>query len=345
MIEGETWFGPTIPLRPPTTSHRPNTDKMPPRRLATHMLHPVVKKTSSDLTLETLPSDVIVEILSSYNSFGDLRALIGSSAVFYRHFREYSNSIITQVAKNIIGKDGWEDATAVLVYQRNAEIIRSKPTVVREELRGEFALQPKDIPQFVANQRYYDCCCERFSIFVCKNYPQPTEDSHVPLVPTTQTNPSTSPSFTAGDTLPIKLFYRMWRLSLRFTFDSLTTFAGREQKLPLADLWVVSRIMFLSTSGIKSISGLARWTHFMPGETSARRLIDVWGRQRKLTDLVRGKKLSDLVRMKAMLCLRIRVRSSRYRAAEQKLGKDYRRYQRGEITFRALIKLYDLEIE
>lgn len=330
---------------PSPTSYNPTPTKMPPRRLATHMLHPVLKKTSSNLTLETLPSDVIMEILSSYNNFGDLRALIGSSAVFYRHFREYPSSIITQVAKNIIGRDGWEDATAVLVYQRNAEIICLNPTAVREELGGQFTLQPKDIPQLVANQRYFDCCCECFSTFVCKNYPRPTEDSHVPLAPTTRTNPPISPSFTAGDTLPIKLFYRMWRLSLRFTFDSLTTFAGREQQLPLADLWVVSRIMFLSTSGIKSMSGLARWTHFMPSETSARRLIDIWGRQRKLADLVRGKKLSDLIRMKAMLCLRIRVRSSRYRAAEQKLGKDYRRYQRGEITFRALIKLYDLEIK
>lgn len=313
------------------------------------MLHPVLKNTLSKYTLETLPSDVIVEILNSYNSFKELHALIRSSAVFYRHFREYSSSILTQVAKNIIGKDAWEDATAVLVYQRNAEIIRSNPSAVRKELESEFVLQKKDIPQFLANQRYFDCCCEGFSAFICKHYPQPTEDItlgrlYVPLAPTLGTNRHANPSFTAGDTLPIKLFYQTWRLSLRFTFDSFTTFVGREQPLPLADLWVVSRIMSLRGDRMKHICGLSKWTHFMPGETHARRLIDIWGRRRKPAEVFGKRKLSDLVRMKAMLCLRFRVSATRYRQAEQKFKKDYNRYRRGEISLEGLFEIYDLEM-
>lgn len=313
------------------------------------MLHPVLKNTLSKYTLETLPSDVIVEILNSYDSFKELHTLIRSAAVFYRHFREYSSSILTQVAKNIIGKDAWEDATAVLVYQRNAEIIRLNPSVVMKELESEFILQKKDIPQFLANQRYFDCCCEGFFAFVCKHYPQPTEDNtlgrlYVPLALTPGTNRHANPSFTAGDTLPIKLFYQTWRLSLRFTFDSFTTFVGREQPLPLADLWVVSRIMSLRGDRMKHICGLSKWTHFMPGETHARRLIDIWGRRRKPAEAFGKRKLNDLVRMKAMLCLRFRVRATRYRQAEQKFAKDYKRYQRGEISLEGLFEIYDLEM-
>lgn len=290
-----------------------------------------------------------MEILNSHNNFEDLRALIGSSAVFYRHFREYSNSILTQVAKNIIGIDAWEDATAVLVYQRNAEIIRSNPSAVKEELEGEFVLQKKDIPQFVANQRYFDCCCERFSAFVCKHYPQPTEDSSITLgrflAPNLNINRYAEPSFSAGDTLPIKLFYQMWRLSLRFTFDSFNTFVSRKQQLPLADLWVVSRVMSLQGDHIKHICGSSKWTHFMPGENHTRRLIDIWGRRRKLAEVFGKRKLGNLARMKATLCLRLHVRSTRYRQAEQKFAKDYKRYLWGEISLESLFKLYDLEME
>lgn len=56
----------------------------------------------SNFTLETLPPDIITQILESFSEFHDLRALTTSCAVFYRYFDRYS-SILTQVAKGVVG--------------------------------------------------------------------------------------------------------------------------------------------------------------------------------------------------------------------------------------------------
>lgn len=295
---------------------------------------------SSKLTLETLPIDVIVEMLFSFDNYTDLRALIGASAVFYRHFSRYSGPILTQVAKNIIG-NAWGEASAVLVYQRNfAKMKCSDFSTVKKELEEGFVLQPTDIRLLVANQLYFDRCCESFPDFLVRHCPKPTDQDYKPLaylyVPLAQPppeNPDTSLSFEVGDTFPIKLFYQTWLLSLQFTFDNFTTLACREQHISPIDLWVASRIMFISSSGVGSISGFPIWDLTTPGEKITHMFIDKWGRQGKFRRVLHNQNLKDLVRMKASLCFRGRCRSGvQFWTLEKQLVKDYKSYKRGEIT-------------
>lgn len=319
----------------------------------------IIRNTLPGLSLETLPPDIIVEMLNSYDDYIDLHALISASAVFYKHFSRYSSSILTQVAKNIIGKDAWEAATAVLVYQRNAETIKSGLNTVRKELEEKFVLQPRDIPRLVANQRYFDRCCENFPDFLHRSCPRPTDVDYkplthlyVPLVSPAQTNPCPNPSFTAGDTFPIGLFYQTWLFGLRFGFESFTTFAGREQHIPLADLWAVSRVMHVTCSRVEGISGLPTWTlgiprdscSGMPKDNYSRRFIDKWGGQGRFSRVLQNQNTNDLLRMKASLCLRPHFRSGvPFWKAEKRLVRDYRRYTQGEITLEAFVEIYNLD--
>lgn len=306
---------------------------------------------SSKPTLETLPSDIIVEILFSYDNYTELRALIGASAVLYRYFSQYSSSILTQVAKNIIG-NAWGEASAVLVYQRSfAKIQLSDFSTIKKELEEEFVLQPKDIRLLVANQQYFDRCCKSFPDFLVRHCPKPTDQDYKPLpylyVPLANSLPAksdTSLSFKTGDTFPIKLFYQTWLLSLQFTFDNFTTLASREQHIPPADLWVASRIMFISSAGVGSISGFPNWAPKTPGENPTHLFIDKWGRQGKFHRVLHNQNLRDLVRMKASLCFRGRCRSGvQFWTMEKQLMKDYKSYRRGEMTLGDFSEKYRLD--
>lgn len=60
-----------------------------------------------------------------------------------------------RVAKNMTGKDAWEEATAVLIYQRDSVRMNTDPNnfdILKKELQSTFILYKTDIAQIVANQ-------------------------------------------------------------------------------------------------------------------------------------------------------------------------------------------------
>lgn len=112
-----------------------------------------------DLSLETLPCDIATEILHTFRSFAGLHALIASSAVYYRLFNGYSNSILTRVAQNILG-DAWAAATTILVYQRPENMIAGN---LPDHAADAFVLRRDDIRNLVANQRYFELCAAKMA--------------------------------------------------------------------------------------------------------------------------------------------------------------------------------------
>lgn len=209
--------------------------------------------------IETLPFDLIVKILCCLSSFEDLHSLIAASPICFRLFDSLAKSISMQVAKNMIGKGAWEEAKAVLIYQRDSVRTNTDPNnfdILKKELQSTFILYKTDITQIVANQQFFNSCAADFAAYVSLNYPrpQPSTDSalHPPSLPSTATANAPSaawvlppPSFTAGDTLSTRLFYKMWLLALQFSYESVKTFSHRPNlsNKQAADMVLVSKIM------------------------------------------------------------------------------------------------------
>lgn len=198
--------------------------------------------------LGALPPDAILEVLAYISSFKDLYSFITSSRLSYGLFNAYPIVILTQVAKNILG-DAWEEAIAVLVWQRNTVGTIPDYAAVVKDLEAKFIFRKSDIRQLVANQRYFNSCATVFLRFAalnrCRFHAAPGSNCNT--------------YFSTGGAFPIKTFYSMWLLYLRFRYESIETFATHKAltaELHL-DHYVMSKVMlhnkhfreFIFTSG------------------------------------------------------------------------------------------------
>lgn len=210
----------------------------------------------SKLTLESLPSDIIVETLHRFSSYKDLYKIIASSAVWYRLFNAFSNQILTSVAKNIFG-DSWQEATALLIYLRHTDSSLMSLSNLSTNVEPEFVLRRADIALLLTTQQVFDCCAADFATSFSPEHLPPQvldqEDSGNPETPTLHAAISVdasdtlttepTPSFTI---IPMKLFYKTWVMSYRYIFENLITFGHRK---PLSaqeyiDIFFVSRVLF-----------------------------------------------------------------------------------------------------
>lgn len=202
----------------------------------------------SGLTLETIHPDAIVEILSSFEDFNDLYHLLLSSPVCFKIFNCSSTAILTRVAKSFIGNDVWQEATAVLTYQRHSATGTTIYPDVEKDLKTAFVLKKTDIPYLVANQRFFGSCSEGYESFVSMvnfRYPQggATHNHHQPL------SPEISPHLNRTIQMPLrkKVFYQSWQLCLRYGHESIRDFARHKNlsSSQIVDIYVLSRVMIM----------------------------------------------------------------------------------------------------
>lgn len=229
------------------------------------------------LTFETLPTDVLADILSTFDDFEDLQVLLRSSAICWRVFNEHTASIAGQVAKNILGIGVWDNATKVLIYQRTpapptkegphtkgentTEIADQDYATIERDLKGDFVFQRQDIANLVANQQFFVTCAAGFTTLLRlrpKPYPFPTFGDIAMDTPLSQ-------SFVAGDVLQIKFFYEMWLLSYQFGHSSIEDFAQLEplSEQRMADLDFLSRSMSTNRNLARFVPQ-PRWKTPMP---------------------------------------------------------------------------------
>lgn len=240
----------------------------------------------ANLTLETIPYDMVVATLSAFGNFNDLYALLSSSPVCYRLFKRYRNSVLTAVAQNIIGKDAWEDVSGLLVYQREIYGISPNIAVIKKDLDAEFVWRKCDLSQFVLNQRVYSTCNndELYSSVVSYHYPkiQIPESASSAVFPSSLAMIRPCPSLIDGDVLPINLFYKLWLLSLRFEYETIDTFAHHKPSSiqQCADLQLVARVMFCST--FKHLFSPERFRDLGPIVAPSRGLIYLWGTESRI---------------------------------------------------------------
>lgn len=223
------------------------------------------------LTLETLPSDVIVEILGSISSYTDLRYLFDAYPVFGKIFISFSTQIACQVAENMVGKDSWKPLTAVLIYQRERDLNRPKTHVdnfaaLKQNIQSKFVFCVKDIRHIAFYNSLYESCSQSFVTYVSERHtriPVSIDAGEKPgdsaaASPTLPARPHPpcyhcsfclnclpAPSFAVGDPLPSKLFYEVWVLYFQFTYESHEAFSRRPplSLQQVADLCLVSRII------------------------------------------------------------------------------------------------------
>lgn len=263
----------------------------------------------SDLTLETLPSEVIVEILCSLYSIHDLDSVIAASKVCYNLFANYSTSISNRVALTTIGEDAWDDAAAVMIYQRQIYLPVPDCAAIKKDQESKFVLRLDDLPQLIHNQDFYHCCAEDYYSWASlssyrSQAPTPEPDSSAPVLPptipatnasnpTTNQNPATSAhtlapvddmqaSFLESGIIPVKLFYRMWLLHIQFGYEKVSTFIQRPQltRQEIADFRVVSRIIFFNRNSQEfGCTPLARWDFARLGSPFPERWNRFWDSQ------------------------------------------------------------------
>lgn len=159
-------------------------------------------------TLEGLPCEIIALILCSFSSFRDLFTLIKASVVCYRNFVVLPEKILECVARNILGP-AWEDATILLVHQRSGFLPGLVPDYagVKEGLAKKFLLERRDVPNILANQRFFDNCNIIYSAL--------NGSDMIPSAATPQ------------GALSTESFYRVWLLALRFGYEDIETFSRR----------------------------------------------------------------------------------------------------------------------
>lgn len=116
-----------------------------------------------------------------------------------------------RLVKKPIGDEAWEAASTILIYQRYQNLgPQHAYAAIKNDLECGFILQRKEIPQMLANHRFFASCSESFTLFVSKNYNGAA---------TTQT------SFTKNDVLPAKLFCEVWLTSFYFEYENITSLA------------------------------------------------------------------------------------------------------------------------
>lgn len=240
--------------------------------------------------INVFPPDILVEIVFFITSFRDLHAFISSTRLTYELFNNYPTTILTQVAKNILGV-AWEEATAVLVWQRNSTNLIPDYAAVMKDLEVEFVLRRTDVPQLVANQKYFDSCVSHFVEFAALNL------TRAQLMPCTMCNPY----FTTRETFPIKTFYSMWLLHLHFRYASIEKFAVHESLSfsQYLDHYIMSKVMFRNKHFGSFIFAPRFWNTW--DKVLSRNLFIVWlgppkdARVHKTRPILRHKMLCHLV--------------------------------------------------
>lgn len=254
------------------------------------------------LTLETLPTDILADILSAFDDFGDLQVLLHSSTICWRVFNEHTASIAGQVAKNILGVEVWDEATKVLIYQRTPSLATTqhvkegvkKPAgatdqdyvAIERDLKSDIVFQWQDIANLVANQQFFTSCAAGFAALL-KLRPKPYPFRTVGA--TTTMGPQLSQSFVAGDVLEITFFYKMWLLSYQFGHSSIEHFARLEplSEQQMADLDFLSRSMSTNRTLARFVpqprwkNGMLRWRKSRHDNRNVATLwYDLFGRMR-----------------------------------------------------------------
>lgn len=196
---------------------------------------PKTEETTQQRKTNILPPDILVEIFFFIRSFEDLYAFISSTKLTYELFNNYPTAILTQVAKNMLGHV-WEEATTLLVWQRNSTNLIPDYAAVVKDLEVEFVLHRTDIPQLVANQKYFDSCAHSFMKFATLNLTRAQP----------KLCPSCNPYFTTREIFPIKTFYGVWLLHLYFRYATIEDFAAYEclSFEQYLDHYTMSKVMF-----------------------------------------------------------------------------------------------------
>lgn len=126
---------------------------------------------------------------------------------------EFRISTWTKLAKKTIGKDAWEVACTVLIYQRHRNLdFENARTAIKKDLESDFVLQRNEIHQLLANQRFFGSCSEAFKNFISRKYTGP---------PTARTS-----SFPADATLSVRLFYEIWLVSFYYEYETVSSLAS-----------------------------------------------------------------------------------------------------------------------
>lgn len=226
---------------------------------------PKTKEATQQRKIDILPPDILVEIFFFMCSFEDLYAFISSTKLTYELFNNYPTTILTQVAKNMLGL-GWEEATTLLVWQRNSTDLIPDYAAVVKDLEVEFVLRRTDIRQLVANQKYFDCCADSFVKFAALNL---TRAQPMPC-------PSCNPYFTTRETFPIKTFYGVWLLHLHFRYATIEGFAAYESLSfeQYLDHYTMLKVMFRNKHFRSFISAPRFWNTW--DKVLSRNLFIVW---------------------------------------------------------------------
>lgn len=123
---------------------------------------------------------------------------------------EFRMSTWTKLAKKTIGKDAWEVASTVLIYQRHRHLgFSGARAAIKKDLESDFVLQREEIHQLLANQRFFDSCSEAFANFISRDYIG---------APTARTS-----SFPADATLSTRLFYEIWLASFYYEYETISS--------------------------------------------------------------------------------------------------------------------------
>lgn len=176
--------------------------------------------------LETLPIEVAMEILSSFDNFGELLALLSSSAALYRTFKLRPCSILTRVMQKVLG-DAWKSATTVLIYQRRGNIVAGN---LPDYAAHSYRVEKGDLHNLAMNQKFFKSCSKVFAAEVLERSlaaPITLRGEAENEDETEATSPPPTP-FTVNGILPMKYFYDMWLYNYQFGTDSIPTFARRK---------------------------------------------------------------------------------------------------------------------
>ncbi|KAH8154356.1 uncharacterized protein LAJ45_02124 [Morchella importuna] len=191
-----------------------------------HRLFKLSKFTSSlpSTYFETLPPEIILELILSLPSFGDLNALISASPHTLRIFNAYTTTILNRLSRNIIGPEAWHDNVVVLICQRH-DLPVAEPNRLIKDLTSQFAFNRADIPHMASNERVYRACSKQLKAatesapsfldapFAFRNRP----DGAAPL----QISLRNTPGCPRGGVLPRRMFYRVWVYCVATKFENV----------------------------------------------------------------------------------------------------------------------------
>ncbi|KAH0615136.1 uncharacterized protein H6S33_000772 [Morchella sextelata] len=173
---------------------------------------------------ETLPPELILELILSLPSFGDLNALISASPHTLRIFNTYTTTILNRLSRNIIGPEAWHDNVVVLICQRHRCPVAEPARLIRD-LMNQFTFTRADIPHMASNERVYRTCSQQLAAatttapsfldapFAFRVMP----DGAAPM----QISLRNTPGCPRNGVLPRRMFYRVWVYCVATKFENV----------------------------------------------------------------------------------------------------------------------------